>query len=203
MTTISRIFQDFDAAAPTAQPETHLTLEAIEDLKLQAFETGYQAGWEDSVKAQTETKTYVSSALATNLQSASFTYDELRSTLNASVQIIISKIVDTVLPKLAQASLAKHICDCVDQMSHAVLDRTIEITVAPPTKDAVQAVLSTELQHPFKLVTDTLIAPENAVLRLGDKEIEIDLDRATADITTAIQSYFAALNSEVTDDRSA
>ena len=202
MTTMSRIFQDFDATAPTAQVEKPLTPEALEDLKLQAFESGYQAGWDDSVKAQTETKTYVSSALATNLQSASFTYSEMRSTLNASVQIIMSKIVETVLPKLAQMSLGIHICDCVDQMSQTALDRTIEITVAPPAKDAVQAVLTAELQYPFELVTDALVAPENAILRLGDKEIEIDLDRATTDISTAIQSYFAALNSEVTDDRS-
>lgn len=200
---LAHLFQDFGTLKPAKAEKHSMTAEEIEDLKLQSFEGGFQAGWEDAVKAQAETQSHVSAGLAASLQSASFEYHELRATLNASVQNIMIHIVDTILPKAAQASLGAHIRDFVTSASQDALDCPIEIVVAPECEEAVRRVLSSELQEPFELAGDPGMSESQATIRLGNKESEIDLDKTVAEIAQAVATFFETQKSEVTDGRSA
>ncbi|WP_189367005.1 hypothetical protein [Tateyamaria omphalii] len=174
-------------------------IEEIEDQKLEAFEKGYQAGWEDAVAAQTETQSFVSSGLANSLQNASFEYHELRATLNASVEAIMNGVINVVLPTLAQASLGAHVRDEVTALTRKTLDRAIEVLVAPESEAAVRTALQDDLPGPFVLTTDKLLAPTQVVLRLDHDEAELHLDRAISDISEAVASYFENAPNEAKD----
>lgn len=197
----THLFQDFGTMKPAAVGKLSLTTEEIEDLKLQAFEDGYQAGWEDAVKAQDKSLTHVSAGLANSLQTASFEYHELRSTMNAAVQSIMAEVVQTILPAAARASLGAHIRDFVLAQARAAMDRRIEITVAPASEEAVRSLLSSDLPEPFEIATDPDMSPDLAMLRLGAGEVEMNLGKTVADITAAIETYFENQNTEVRDGR--
>lgn len=194
--TSTHLFQDFGELPKKPKATTALGIEEVEDQKLQAFENGYQAGWEDAVKAQADTGGHVSSALAANLQDASFEYHEVRNSLTGAVQTILAEVVETMLPQIARDSLGAHIREQVLTICQGALDRSIEIVVAPESEDAVRAVLAAELGEPFALVTDPLLAPTQAVLRLGSDEREIDLHRLVEGIGTSISTFFATENPE-------
>ncbi|WP_299728784.1 hypothetical protein [uncultured Tateyamaria sp.] len=196
---LSHLFQDFGTLKPASVGKKSLNAEEIEDLKLQAFEGGFQAGWDEAVKAQSETMTHVSSGLAASLQNASFEYHELRRTLHESVQSILSEVVETILPLAAHASLGRHICDLIGSTSLDALDRTIEIAVAPGRDEAVRQVLSAELPEPFEVVVDQMMSPNQAILRVGAKEAELNLDKTVAEIATAVTNFFETRKSEVKD----
>ena len=200
---LSHLFQDFGTLKSTQAGKRSLTAEEIEDLKLQSFESGFQAGWEDALKAQVETHSHVSAGLAASLQSASFEYHELRATLNASVQNIMAHVVDTILPLAARAGLGAHIRDFVTSAAQDAQDRPIEIVVAPECEEAVRRVLSSDLQEPFELVGDPGMSESQATIRLGSKESEINLDKTVAEIALAVATFFETQKSEVTDGRSA
>ena len=195
----SHLFQDFGTMKAGEAGKKSVSAEEIEDLKLQAFESGYQAGWDDAVKAQSTSKTHISSELGINLQSASFEYHEVRATMNASVQSIMSEVVTTILPKVARESLGGHICDCIESIVKDALERPIQITVAPASEEAVRAVLTTDLPEPFEIVPDETLLPSQVILRLGATENEINLDKTVADIASAVTNFFKIQEPEVTN----
>lgn len=195
----SHLFQDFGTLKAAKVGKQSLTIDEIEELKLQAFESGYKAGWEDADGAQSDSLTHVSAELASSLQSASFEYHELRATMNAAVQSIMADVVEKILPAAAQASLGAHIRDFVTGTVREALDKPIEIAVAPASEDAVRAVLSSDLQDPFKLVTSANLSPNQAMLQLGKAETELNLDKMMAEIAAAITTYFETQKPEVTD----
>ncbi|WP_415404997.1 hypothetical protein [Tateyamaria sp. SN3-11] len=199
----AHLFEDFGTLKPAKAPAPSRGDEEIEDLKLEAFENGYQAGWDDAVKAQADTLTHVSSGLAASLQAASFEYHELRASLNGSVQSILEQVVDTVLPTIAKVSLGAHIREQITSMSREALDRPIEIAIAPEAEDAVRGILAGEVQSPFILIVDPLMSPAQVVLRLGEAETELNLDKVVTDIRSAVTAYFQTQTSEVPDDRPA
>ncbi|MEL6464862.1 MAG: hypothetical protein AAFQ58_07820 [Pseudomonadota bacterium] len=200
MMTASHLFQDFGEQKKRRDVSESLRVEDVEDQKLEAFEKGYQAGWDDAVSAQTETLSFVSSGLANSLQNASFEYHELRATLNASVEAIFNKIINTVLPQIAQASLGTHVREKVIELSRDSLDRHIEIAVSPESETAVRAALDDDVPKPFVIVTDDLLAATQVVLRLENQEAEVHVDRALAEISAAVASYFETHAYEAKDD---
>ncbi|MFL4469488.1 hypothetical protein ACERZ8_06250 [Tateyamaria armeniaca] len=194
---LTHLFQDFGTLKPANVGKKSMSTEEIEDLKLQAFEGGFQAGWDEAVKAQSDTVTHVSAGLAASLQSASFEYHELRGTLHASVQSIMTEIVETILPVAAHASLGSHIRDLVGSISQDALDRSIEIAVAPGRDEAVRNLLSAELPEPFEVIVDPMMSPNQATLRMGAKEIDVNLDKTVAEIASALTNFFETQKSEV------
>ncbi|WP_299047520.1 hypothetical protein [uncultured Tateyamaria sp.] len=195
----AHLFQDFGEPKPKQAALQHLGAEEIEDQKLEAFEKGYQAGWDDAVAAQTETRSFVSSGLAASLQNASFEYHELRATLNASVEAILRNVTDIILPQIAKASLGAHVRDTVQSMVRDSLDSAIEIVVAPESESSVRAALNDDPPKPFILVTDELLAPTQVTLRVERTEAELHLDRTVADISAAVASFFENHTDEVKD----
>jgi flagellar biosynthesis/type III secretory pathway protein FliH len=200
---LPHLFQDFGTLKVGVVAKRSMTADEIEDLKLQAFDSGFQAGWDDAVKAQAEMRTHISAELATSLQTASFEYHEVHATLNASAQRIIQTIIDTILPVVAQASLGAQIRDAVVSALHTITDCQIEIVLSPMNEVAVRQILSAELQDPFKLVSDPKMPLNQATLRLGAQEAEINLDKMVADIASAVNTFFENQKSEGINGRSA
>lgn len=197
--TATHLFQNFGFVQPTPPSSHKVDLEEIEDGKLDAFENGYQAGWEDAVAAQSETMSHVSSGFANSLQNASFEYHELRATLNSTVETIVNGLTSSILPQIAQESLGAHIREQIISLSRGALDREIEIIVAPENEMAVQNILSDNPPRPFVLVTDELLAPTQALLKLNEKEIEIQMERAMTEVLQAVSAFFSSDLKEVTD----
>lgn len=195
--TATHLFEDFGSVMDDPSALTELSEDKVEDQKLASFESGYQAGWEDAIKAQTDVNAHVSSALAESLQEASFNYHEMRSVLNKTVQEVMDRVIETLLPKIARDSLGAHIQEQIAVFIRDGLDRSIEITVSPASLDTIQALLDDGVSEPFKLIADPLLAPEQAVLRLGSDEQEIDLDQVVSEISGAVSAFFQAQNQEV------
>lgn len=199
MMTASHLFEDFGEAPIQARESSDLGIEEVEDQKLQAFENGYQAGWDDAIRAQSDTGKHVSAGLAASLQDASFEYHEVRNTLKNAVHDIMSGVTKTLLPAIARESLGAHICEQVLAMAHTGLEHTIEVAVAPDSADAVRTVLHAGLEGPFEITTDPLLAPTQAFLRLGRDEREIHLEHMLDEISTTVTAFFETQKSEVKD----
>ncbi len=161
-----------------------------EDQQLEAFEKGYQAGWDDAVKAQTESTSKVSAELGQNLQDMSFTYHEALSKLTLSLKPVMTDIIAKLLPELARETLAPQIVDQINDMLKDQPNQPVEIVVAPENVDRVRNLAGEKLEDPFDIVSEPSLAEGQAFVRIGSTERSIDLEAILAGVSTAMAAFY-------------
>ncbi|MHA7850958.1 FliH/SctL family protein [Roseovarius sp.] len=185
---MSDLFEDFG-------PYLHgtpvsLTDISLEEVRLEAFETGYQAGWDDSVAAQKQDSRAVSVQLSQNLQDMSFTYEEARAEVIASLWPLLKQMVETVLPRVAQDRLPDIIAEEIEQMIRDGGDHAVELRAAPADIVALDSLGSDQWPERLKLVEDGGLAGGQVCIRLGEREREIDLNETLRKIDRAVTDFF-------------
>lgn len=114
----------------------------IEDLRLQAYDVGYAAGWEDAAAAARQEQERITSEVANNLQRLAFTFQEARAHVLKSVQPVVMHLSTQLLPKLAQDVLAPVVLDTVMPLIDDLADCPIKIVLNPSSRMAVERLLS-------------------------------------------------------------
>ena len=181
--------EDFDdAPVPGASPG-NATMEEIESYKLDAFEEGYRAGWDDAIKAQSDDRTRISADFAQNLQDLSFTYHEAYSHAINAMTPLLEDIVRSVLPKIAHEALGPHILDLLQAQTRAIGTLAVEVVVAPENAETVSALLDRDFGFPLRVAEDDTMAAGQADIRFGETEQQIDLSEILASVSTALQGF--------------
>jgi flagellar biosynthesis/type III secretory pathway protein FliH len=194
---LSYLYQDFGSPGPTEEPEDTTDEEAREELRLKGFEAGYQAGWEDAVKAQEGTQARLSADVAQNLQDMSFTYHEVYAKLAAAMRPLMTQMVTCLLPEVSGPALAMQIRAQIDALISTQADNAIEIATAPESLPALRVLLEREdCQTPFSFVAEEALSAGQAYLRVNAAEREIDLDAVRASIAEAVEAFFQQLEQE-------
>lgn len=188
MMSIAHLLEDFGekhAHAPIAMDDV-----SLEDERLEAFESGYQAGWDDAVKAQTEDARRITADLAQNLQDLQFTYEEAYGAVMQALHPLLTQMTSAILPRLAHESLVPRIADMLQELARAQGRRSIEIAAAPDDMARLEHLLETEPDIDAELVEDDTLGSGQIYLRFGDTEHEIDLPAILDGINTAVAGFF-------------
>lgn len=192
---IAHLLEDFGEPA-AAQPAPALAGEALEAHRLEAFEEGYRAGWDDAVKAQAEEESRVRADLARNLQEMSFTYHEAYAQVSRALAPLFERIADTLLPSAVRDSLGSHVVEQLTALAREGAEGVAEVAVAPESEAAVAALLEEGLPCQVRLRSDAMLGAGQAEITFGHVEREIDLDAALAAINDAIHAYFHETETE-------
>lgn len=192
MTVLSDLLEDFGSTrvGPAPEPGGPGISEAeVEGAKLEAFENGYKAGWDDAIKAQSDDRTRISSAFGQHLQDLSFTYHEAYSQVMAAVTPILNEMAGSVLPQVARATLAQHIAEQLDAMTQDIGALEVVIAVAPARREAMEVLLQQDFGFPIALAVDETLNEDQADIRFGETERQIDLGDLIASVTEAVQGF--------------
>lgn len=173
--------------------------EALENARLEAFESGYQAGWDDASSAHAADKERIAADLAQNLQDMSFTYHEAFAKLTQAMRPLLSKITLSLLPQTLQKSLNAQVMQALDSLIEKQGENAIALTVAPENLNQLQDLLGQELQIPFSLVADPSLVGGQVFLRVNTQERQIDLSAVLARLTEALDAFHLGPDQE-TDD---
>lgn len=185
---VAHLLEDFADVAP-ASGET-LSEGAIEDLRLAAFEKGYQAGWDDSVKAQRDSSTSLSEDFARNIRDLSFTYHEAYAGFVTAIEPVIGQIVTAVLPELAHATLGVRVAGLLEKLVEKHGRQPVLLVTAPASADALQAVLPGDSGLAVEIRQDATLGEGQVQLRFGDAaECEINLQEVLDGIHAATESF--------------
>lgn len=198
------LLETFDLAGAGRQPTPHDA--AAEELRLASFELGYRAGWDDCVRAGETAAAATREAIATQLQSLSFTYHEAHDHILRAIEPLLHEMTARVLPLSARRSLVPTVVDLLKTAATDLARQPVVIAVNPDVRAALQAALPTELDLPLSVVEDSALGEAQARLRLGDTERRVDLGGTVAAIGAAIEAYFSDAASktaitETNDDR--
>jgi flagellar assembly protein FliH len=176
-----------NGAAQASSPA--LPSEDLEALRLEVFETGYKAGWDDAIRAQSDDKTRISSAFGQHLQDLSFTYHEAYSRVMNAMAPLLQDIVGTLLPGIARASLGAHVIEELHRQAEAIGRLDVVIAVAPGRMPAVAPLIDGDFGFPIRLQEDDTLADEQADIRFGETELQIDLTTLVESVSEAVQSF--------------
>lgn len=186
---LSHLLEDFGDNPPGT--EVLMTDVMIEGQKLEAFEKGYQAGWDDSAKAQQENASQISEDFAGNIRDLSFTYQEAYAGFVTAMEPLISQIVSAVLPKLAMDTLGLRVADLLQQEIETHGRQPVQILTAPGSAGALRAILPDDEILTIEIEEDETLAEGQVHLRLGTAaEREIDLQDVLAGIGAAVEGFF-------------
>ena len=185
---IAHLLEDFGAYArgnPVA-----LTDVSLEEQRLEAFEKGYQAGWDDSVKAAQEDTRHVSADLAHNLQDLSFTYHEAYTAVLGSFRPLLDQMISSVLPTLMRQSLGAQVADALHDLAREQGPQPIEIVTAPANVAAIETLLDLEDGLNLTVTEEPSLAEGQVHIRFGPHEREMDLQRVITQIEGLVTDFF-------------
>ncbi|MBV7395429.1 ABC transporter ATP-binding protein [Mameliella sediminis] len=196
MTALSDILEDFGSTLVTPGPvvmaepaEPGISEAELEGLKLEAFEKGYRAGWDDAVKAQSDDRSRISSAFGQHLQDLSFTYHEAYTQVMNAVTPLLNEMVASLLPEIARQTLGQHIVEQLQSMSRDIGMMEVTIAVHPARVDAIMPLIDRDFGFPIQLIADDTLAEEQADIRFGETERQIDLSDLTASVAEAVEGF--------------
>ena len=174
---------------PTAATVTMETT-ALEDARLASYESGYLAGWEDAVAAQSADQSKLQADIARNLQSLSFTYHEARTHILRAIEPLLSDVVSRFLPQIARETLAPLVVEALAPLAETAASAPITLLLNPSARPAVKAFLENGPGLPLTLIDEPTLGEGLVYLRLGDQEIRVDLDGAIETIGAALRGFY-------------
>lgn len=189
MIPLRRFLDDF-AAQTAVGPATQSVSEAdLETARLESFEAGYKAGWDDAISAQSDDKTRISSAFGQHLQDLSFTYHEAYAQVVNAMNPLLEQLATVLLPDMARKSLGPHIVEQLQSMAAEIGSLDVVIAVAPNSVDAVAPILEQDFGFPVRLIEDDTLADEQADIRFGRTERQIDLGELLTQTQEAVAAF--------------
>lgn len=199
MASLSHHYRDLGAPIDPTGPLTAEEDDALADMQLVSFDKGYQAGWEDALKAHERDAGTAAVGIAQNLQDMAFTHREAYLKLSSAMKPLLSLIVQQLLPPVAQKVLGAHLLEQLASLMDTHADAAIEIVVSPDNLADLQALLSDMARLPFTLTGDPQLGGGQAYLQVGNAEQEINLDAVLSGISEALEAFFDQSKEEMND----
>ncbi len=163
---------------------------SLEEHRLEAFEQGYKAGWDDAAAAQSDEQSRVATDFARNLQELSFTYHQARGQILGSLEPLLKEMVSKVLPKLASDNLPQIIVDEVLAVSQTQTEAGIQIVISPSNRPALERLLETQDSLDVTIIDEPSMAEGLAYLRFAQTENQIDLESVLAGFSQSVDGFF-------------
>ena len=162
----------------------------VEEVRLEAYEGGYQAGWDDATEAHGNEKERVLSDLAQRLEDMAFTYQEAHAKIMLALEPMLTQLVTRLLPQMTEKSLQAHLLAQILDLAERSAAQSVELAVSPDTVAPLEALLKDRIDLPFAINAEPSLADGQAYLRVDQSERLIDLDAVTEATTEAFEAFF-------------
>lgn len=191
MSSIHHKYADFSGFGTKAATE-NADDEKLEDLKLQSFEEGYQAGWADAIKACEAEEKSVAAELQQSLQDMSFTYVEALTKLTNALRPLLQTMVAKVLPKAVECTLASHLAEQLETLMKGQIAQEASVRLGPKSKELIEQSLS-QAQHKMalSLVVDPQMPEGQMHFKIGTAEAKLEFDTLLTDMSAAIDAHYS------------
>ncbi len=192
---VAHLYEDFAPQRMVGGVDAAVA-EKVADAKLQSFEDGYSAGWEDALEAQQSSAAQLSAALIEAAKDAALTRDEVFENFLTVTRPLLEAIVTKVVPSAARDALAAHILEIVDAHLNTVADAPINIAVHPSLEHGIAKTLAGKLPDNARITSAPDLTESQVIVSLAQDEHQIDLDRIIAEIQEAVAAFFHSAQKE-------
>lgn len=196
---IAHLLEEFGRSAKPANEGLALSMvspDVIENARLEAYEEGYKAGWDDAIGANTAEKLQLSADLAQNLRDMAFTYQEAVAHVTRSLGEVFDGMLTHFLPKAARIALAPKVLEVIADLPLDADTMPLVIAVAEENLAIMEKVAVGTGLETVDVVEDPDLTAGQVALRFGKQEIAVDFDALLDDLRTAIGTAVPAENQE-------
>lgn len=197
MISVSHLYQDFSTFSALGNGTPQTAEDELENAQLSGFESGYQAGWDDAVKAKSEESEQLTSDFVQSFQNLSFNYQEAHSKFTAGMKPLLSNVLTTVLPRIAQDSLRAQLVDQIETLMDVQLENSIELILPPKHRTLIENLLEDRFDIQVKIVEEPSLSEGQVYLRVNEDEREINTDVILSEISAAVEAFLHTTHSEV------
>jgi flagellar assembly protein FliH len=164
--------------------------EDVETLKLNAYERGYAAGWEDGGQSVEADEAARRAAFARQAEHLNFTYHEARGHVLAALKPLFTAMLEGVLPVAARASVVPLVIEQLLPLANAAAETPITLRVARGMQAEFEAAFAGQVLPPLDLVETDDLAEGEAEFHFEALHTRIDLDHAVEAIRRAIARFY-------------
>lgn len=182
--TIATIFEDF-SQGPILNKAGASSLEELE-----AYETGYKAGWEDAKVAHQASKAHLSTALIKNVEQIEFSTAEIRAETLGRLHCVLVEIFEKLFPSLRQEALRGLLETELNQLLQQHAPSDIELSVSQDDQSVVSALVeeTSELKS-IQVVARKEMSSGQAFVCFGSEKSKIDVQQAVSHISDTVAQF--------------
>lgn len=201
MTSIAHRYADFSPFGDDGEIADPLSLERVEDQKLQSFEEGYQAGWTDAEKNHEAEHKNIADEILHTLRDLSFTYEEALARLNRGLKPMFEQVMTVLLPQTASAALRAHVIEQLVELAASQMQAQIKLRVSETDLPMIEELLEgVELKLPVQVIADKTLSAQQLFVALDTLEREVNLGAVCQEITAAMNAFNFHSQTERPDD---
>lgn len=163
---------------------------SFEEHRLEAYEHGYKAGWDDAANAQSDEQSRIAADFARNLQELSFTYHEAHNQILSSLEPLLKELVSKVLPNIAYENLTNTIISEVQSLAKTHTKADIQIVISPSNRASLEQLLESQTSLDITIIDEPSMAEGLAFIRFGNSEKQIDFGNIITQFSRSVDSFF-------------
>jgi len=160
-----------------------------EEMRLKAFEGGYQSGWDDAIAEREKSDQHIAADLERNLQDISFTYAEVRAEVLKGFGGLIESILTSFLPAIAAEAVGPLVNSELETLLRNLGDQRCELLASPRTAAQLEWLTGRHLEADLHIVPEPAFADGRVSLRFGGEERAVDMSGLVETMTTAIRDF--------------
>ncbi len=186
--TIAHLLEDFGMVTPVEPIET-FSEEIVEEAKLESFEKGYSAGWDDAVDAKDKETSRISTMLASSLEDLNFTYHEAQTQLIENLDPMFKVLTSVILPDTMAATFGHHIVDHLTDMAKDQMNEPMNVVVGGGEAASLRALIGDDFPVEVHVREDASFAEGQAQLRVGRSERELNSGALIDSIRDSVEAF--------------
>lgn len=164
--------------------------EDMEALRLNAYERGYLAGWEDAMnEAETEDRRR-QAAFARFCEHLDFTYNEALGHVLRALEPVLQAMSAQVLPVAAQAALVPRIVEELLPLAGRAAAAPLVLKVPPDATALFEAGFQGHALPPLDIVESADLASGTAEFAAGPLHVAIDMGDVAARCVAAVAAFY-------------
>ncbi len=186
--------ESFDGTLESRLRETQE--EALEALKSAAYEQGYASGWDDAIASDKTSRLKLEAEFERNIQGLAFTFSDAVTHVREELRELVEALMHQLLPGIAPDLLREHIRSELLKYGDELTDLPVELVASPDCNPTVAQMLKSDFSMDIRIIEDASLAEGQVYLRLGRRELEIDLAPLLRAITLQLQAIDAGSEEE-------
>jgi len=198
--TIAHLLEEFGQAIDRVNGAgaAHLVSnDALEVARLEAYEEGYKAGWDDAVGANTSEHLQLSADLSQNLRDMAFTYQEAVAHVTKSLGGVFEGMLTHFLPEAAKIALAPKVLDVIADLPLGSDSMPLTLVVAEENLRIMEKVTAAADHEPISVEVDPDLTTGQVSLRFASQEVALDFDALLEDLRVALATALPESHKDV------
>lgn len=167
-----------------------VTEEELEEIRLAAYETGYNAGWEDSGQQAERQEAERRAAVERQLEALNFTYHEARGHVLRALEPVLEAMLQTLVPEAARASVVPMVIEQLLPLAGPASETPVTLRISPGSRDDFVAAFTGMPLPPIKLVESPDMATGQAEFSFDTQQTRVDLSHVVDELHAAIRRFY-------------